>query len=174
MVVLGRIAAPFGVQGWLHLQVFGDDPHAWKAIDRWYASNNADTPAAGWSELEPDGFKLQAKGPIIRFRGYPDRTAAEALVGLYLAVPRQDLPAAGEDEYYWGDLIGLEVMNLQGQRLGRVDRLMETGANDVLVVHDAVAGTDKPVERLIPFVAAVVKTVDRQAGRLSVDWDVQW
>ncbi|WP_018411786.1 ribosome maturation factor RimM [Methyloversatilis thermotolerans] len=174
MVVLGRIAAPFGVQGWLHIQVFGDDPQTWKVIEHWYASREADAPATRWSLLEPDGFKLQTKGPVIRFRGYPDRTAAEALVGFYLAVPKQDLPDTGEGEYYWGDLVGLEVTNLQGQRLGRVERLMETGANDVLVVRDAVAGTDKAVERLIPFVSAVVKTVDQEAGRLSVDWDFQW
>jgi 16S rRNA processing protein RimM len=174
MVVLGRIAAPFGVQGWVHLQAFGDDPQSWKVIERWLVSADADAAPERWRELKLEGFKLQAKGPVLRFEGCNDRTAAEKLVGLYLAVPRHDLPETGEDEYYWGDLIGLEVVNQLGERLGRVDRLLETGANDVLVVVDDAVAHDKPVERLIPFVSAVVKDVDRSAAVVRVEWDAQW
>lgn len=174
MVVLGRIAAPFGVQGWLHLQAFGDDPQSWKVIERWLVSADADAAPESWRELKLDGFKLQAKGPVVRFEGCDDRTAAEKLVGLYVAVQRHDLPDTEDDEYYWGDLIGLDVVNQSGERLGRVDRLLETGANDVLVVVDQAAGADKPVERLIPFVSAVVKDVDREAAVLRVEWDAQW
>lgn len=174
MIVLGRLAAPFGVQGWLHLQVFGDDPQSWKVIERWYASSDPEVDSSVWRELKPDGFKLQAKGPVVHFEGVPDRTAAEKLVGLYVGVPRHELPDTGDDEFYWGDLVGLEVVNLSGIRLGRIDRLMETGANDVLVVLDDAQGGDKSVERLIPFVSAVVKDVDRALSQVHVDWDAQW
>lgn len=178
MVVLGRIAAPFGVQGWLHLQAFGDDPQSWKVIEHWLVSADADAAPERWRELKLDGFKLQAKGPVVRFEGCNDRTAAEKLVGLYVAAQRHDLPDTEDDEYYWGDLIGLDVVNQSGERLGRVDRLLETGANDVLVVVDDAAGAEKPakrpVERLIPFVSAVVKDVDREAAVVRVEWDAQW
>ena len=90
------------------------------------------------------------------------------------AAQRHDLPDTEDDEYYWGDLIGLDVVNQSGERLGRVDRLLETGANDVLVVVDDAAGAEKPVERLIPFVSAVVKDVDREAAVVRVEWDAQW
>ena len=173
MVVLGRIAAPFGVQGWLHLQAFGDDPQSWKVIEHWLVSADADAAPERWRELKLEGFKLQAKGPVVRFEGCNDRTAAEKLVGLYVAVPRHELPDTAEDEYYWGDPIGLTVVNTAGVTLGRIDRLLETGADDVLVVVDASAG-DTPVERLIPFVSAVVTDVDREAGVVRVEWDAQW
>lgn len=174
MIVLGRLAAPFGVQGWFHLQVFGDDPQSWKAIERWYLSADSEAPDARWEPIRLSGFKLQAKGPVVRFEGIEDRTAAEARVGLYVGVPRHDLPETEDDEYYWGDLVGMSVVNLSGVALGRVERLMETGANDVLVVVDSAVAGDKPVERLIPFVSAVVKDVDRSAAELRVDWDAQW
>lgn len=82
-----------------------------------------------------------------------------------IGVRRDQLPATAPDEYYWNDLLGLEVMNLQGEPLGRVDHLIETGANDVLVVRGE-------RERLIPFVLnQVVMRVDLKAGEIEVDWD---
>jgi 16S rRNA processing protein RimM len=174
MVVLGRLSAPFGVQGWLRLHAFGDDPQSWQVIRDWRVSADADAPAGQWSTLKLAGFKLQNTGPVVRFEGCDDRNAADKLVGLYVAALRKDLPATGEDEYYWGDLIGLAVINTVGEHLGRIDRLMETGADDVLVVVDASAAADKPVERLIPFVSAVVKDVDRDAAIVRVEWDAQW
>ena len=109
-----------------------------------------------------------------KFDGCDDRTAAEKLVGLYVGVPRHELPATEDGEYYWGDLIGLDVVNVEGERLGRIDRLLETGADSVLVVVDDSASADKPVERLIPFVSAVVKDVDRDAAVVRVEWGAQW
>ncbi|MBU0602305.1 MAG: ribosome maturation factor RimM [Gammaproteobacteria bacterium] len=171
MIVLGRLAAPFGVLGWLRLHAFGDDPQSWRAMEQWRVSADPDASAEHWSSLRLKGFKLQGNGPVVHFEGCDDRTAAEKLVGLYVAAQRQDLPDTGKDEYYWGDLIGLDVVNAEGERLGRVGRLMETGANAVLVVVDE---GDKPVERLIPFVSAVVKDVDRDAAVVRVEWGAQW
>lgn len=173
MIVLGRLAAPFGVQGWLRLHAFGDDPQSWRSIERWQVSDDADAPDGHWKTLVLKDFKLQGNGPVVKFDGCDDRSAAEKLVGLYVAVPRDELPDTDDDEYYWGDLLGLEVVNLEGERLGRVDRLLETGANAVLVVVDA-SMADKPVERLIPFVSAVVKEVDREAAVVRVEWNAQW
>ena len=173
MVVLGRLSAPFGVQGWLRLHPFGDDPQSWRVIERWLVCSDAEAPAAQWNTLKLAALKVQNTGPVVKFEGCDDRNAADRLVGLYVAVPRHELPDTSEDEYYWGDLIGLAVVNTAGVVLGRVDRLLETGADDVLVVVDDSTG-DKPVERLIPFVSAVVTDVEREAGVVRVEWDAQW
>ena len=98
----------------------------------------------------------------------PDRTAAEAVDGFYVAVPREALPKPDKDEYYWADLIGLEVWNTQDVRLGTVSGLLSTGAHDVLQVQDG------EVERLIPFVASYVTDVDVAVRRIRVEWEADW
>ena len=111
-----------------------------------------------------DGRK-QGKGLAALLPGYDDREQARALVGQQIFVGRDQLPPTEKDEYYWSDLEGLEVRTTGGEVLGRVDRLMETGANDVMVVSG-----DR--ERLIPFVQGqYVKRVDLEADLIEVDWD---
>ena len=97
-----------------------------------------------------------------------DRTAAEALRGARIFVPRSSFPSAAQDEYYWVDLIGLDVVNREGVVLGQVRELLSTGPQTVLVLEQQV--DDKPVERMIPFVAAYVDGVDLTARRITVDW----
>ncbi|HRE17323.1 MAG TPA: ribosome maturation factor RimM, partial [Rhodocyclaceae bacterium] len=108
-------------------------------------------------------------GLVVLLDAVPDRNAAEALKGTLVAAPRDALPATGNDEYYWGDLIGLVVVNGTDEILGKVAGLIETGANAVLRVV-AEDGT----ERLLPFVAAVVLKVEKDAGRIRVDWGSDW
>jgi 16S rRNA processing protein RimM len=96
--------------------------------------------------------------------GCDDRNAAALLRGKAVAVPRASLPAEPAQEYYWADLIGLRVVNAVEQEFGRVTAVMQTGANDVLVVEDG-------RERLIPFIAPVIREVDPVAGVIRVDWD---
>ena len=99
-----------------------------------------------------------------KLEGVDDRNAAELLRGLDVAVTREDLGEAEEGEFYWVDLVGLAVVNLQGEALGQVEDLLRTGGSDVLVVRGE-------RERLIPFVADYVKSVDREARRITVDWE---
>ena len=101
--------------------------------------------------------------------GIVDRTAAEAVRGCLVGAPRAELPETEPDEYYWGDLVGLEVVNTRGMVLGRVVGLIETPANDVLRVQ-----SDGDPEQLLPFVAAVVLDVDLQARCMRVDWEKEW
>jgi len=109
--------------------------------------------------------RQHGKGVVARLDGCTDRDQALALMNCEIGVRRDQLPAPAQGHYYWNDLLGLEVVNLQRESLGRVDHLLETGANDVLVV----AGER---ERLIPFVLdKVVKRVDLEAGVIQVDWD---
>jgi 16S rRNA processing protein RimM len=108
------------------------------------------------------------RGYIGRFEGIEDRDAAAGLIGAEIAVPREQLPPAEAGEYYWVDLVGLEVVTSEGESLGHVDHLLETGAHDVLVV----AGER---ERLIPYTPGVhVLEVDLDGGRIVVEWDPEF
>ena len=172
MIVLGRIVAPFGVQGWLKVHPFGDDPAAWKKMPHWWMAESDDAPPSQWKQLTLSGFRLHGKGLVVSFREVPDRSAAEAVDGHYLGAPREALPQPAEDEYYWADLVGLAVENEAGEALGTVSALISTGAHDVLQVQD---GEDPDgVERLIPFVAAYVLNVDLDARRIRVAWEKDW
>jgi len=113
--------------------------------------------------------RLQGKSVVAKLGGCNDRSQAEALVGSEISIPRSALPATTtEGEFYWADLVGLTVMTVDGIELGRIDRLFETGANDVIVVHG-----DR--ERLIPYVwRQVVRDVDLDGGVMTVDWDPEF
>ncbi len=168
MIVLGRIVAPFGIQGWLRVHPFGDDPEAWRKMPQWWLAADAEAPATSWKAHALEAVKLHGDGVVAKLAGIDDRDASEALGNCYVGAPREALPAPAQDEYYWSDLVGLGVMNMQDQQLGRVKSLVETGAHQVLVV------TDGERERLLPFVGHVVRLVDVAQGVIRVDWDSDW
>ena len=168
MIVLGRIVAPFGVHGWLRVHPFGDDPEAWQKMPQWWLSADVDAPAESWKVRGLEAVRLHGDGVVAKLAGIDDRDTSEALGSCYFGAPRDALPSLVQDEYYWADLIGLAVVNLQDQPLGRVKSLVETGANEVLVVVDG------EQERLLPFVEQVVKAVDIPGGPIRVDWDGDW
>lgn len=168
MVVLGRIVAPFGVQGWLRVHAFGDDPEAWKKMRQLWLSVDAEAPADRWIAHELSGLRRHGDGIVAKLVGIDSRDASEALGSCFIGAPREALPAPEPDEYYWADLIGLDVVNMQEQFLGRVESLIETGANQVLVAKEGER------ERLLPFIAQVVKHVDVAGRRIQVDWGSDW
>ena len=168
IIVLGRLVEPYGVRGWLHLQVYGDDPLSWKSLPVWQVGKES----GSWQGYELQGLKTHGDGFVVAFAGVADRTAAEAMKGMLVGAPRAALPAVPEDEFYWADLVGLDVVNRTSESLGKVVGLIETGANAVLRVVDTDAA--EPVERLLPFVAAVVGKVDVAAGVVHVDWERDW
>lgn len=168
MIVLGRIVAPFGVHGWLHVHAFGDDPEAWKKMPTLWLSDDPEAPAERWEPRGLAGLRRHGDGMVAKLAGIDDRDASEALGSRFIGAPRAELPATRQDEYYWADLIGLDVVNLQEQSLGRVDSLIETGANQVLVAKDGER------ERLLPFIAQVVQSVDLPGRRIRVDWGSDW
>jgi 16S rRNA processing protein RimM len=137
-------------------------------MPKWWLARKPD--ADDWLPVVLRELRPHGKGIIAKFDGIDDRTAAEKLDGMYFAAPRDELPATAEDEFYWGDLIGLEVVNEADEPLGKVASLIEAGANQVLVVQDETA--DK--EHLLPFVAEVVKDVAVAAGRIRVAWGKDW
>lgn len=168
MIVLGRIVAPFGVHGWLRVHPFGDDPEAWRKMPQWWLSADVDAPTGSWQAHGLEAVKLHGDGVVAKLAGIDDRDASEALGSCYFGAPRDALPPPAQDEYYWADLIGLAVVNMQDQPLGRVKSLIETGANQVLVVADG------EHERLLPFVEHVVRKVDVAGGLIRADWDCGW
>ncbi|HRQ65984.1 MAG TPA: ribosome maturation factor RimM [Xanthomonadaceae bacterium] len=116
---------------------------------------------------EPRG-RVQGKGLVAELPGCADPAAARAQYGAEIEVPRSALPPLAKGEYYWIDLVGLRVINLEGIELGAVARLFATGANDVMVVRGE-------RERLLPFVQGpYVKKVDLAAGEILVDWDPEF
>jgi 16S rRNA processing protein RimM len=166
MVVLGRVIAPFGVLGWVKLSPLGDDPTAWREMPALWLGRDPD--GTEWRRYELEGLRPHGKGLVAKLRGVDDRAAAEAVDGSYFAVPREALPPPRDDEYYWADLIGLAVVNAQGVMLGTVAELIETGANDVLVVREG------KTERLLPFIAKVVNEVDVPNRIIRVEWEADW
>ncbi|MFT3756202.1 MAG: ribosome maturation factor RimM [Pseudoxanthomonas sp.] len=163
-LLLGRVAGAFGVRGQLKLESW-TQPRA--AIFRYQPWTLRD--AAG-SECELTGARGRDSGKhlIADFPGVEDRDAAEALRGTEVWVPRSALPPPKPGEYYWVDLEGLRVVNVEGVDFGTVSHLFSTGANDVLVIRG-----DR--ERLVPFVEPdYVKAVDFDTGVVTVDWDAEF
>ena len=122
-----------------------------------------------WQARQLKGLRNHGDGVVVSLEGIADRTAAEAMKGVLVGAPREALPATDDDEFYWGDLVGLQVVNTVDEPLGKVVGLIETGANDVLRVQDS-----EGVERLLPFVSAVVLSVDKAGGLIRVEWGSDW
>jgi 16S rRNA processing protein RimM len=155
---MGRIVGPFGIRGWLKVHPFSDAPENLLTYRRWWVGSSG-----GWKEHHIHEAKVQAGSVVAKLEGCEDRNAAFSFRGNEVAVARDALPGPAENEFYWADLIGLSVVNVQGEAFGTVSRILETGANDVLVV-------DGDRERLIPFTEQVVKQVDLTGRRIRVDW----
>ena len=155
---MGRIVGPIGVQGWLKVKPFTESPDALGEFEAWVVSG-----PDGWQVRPLEGFELHSKGPVGKIAGCDDRDAAERLRDRDVAVPREALGEADEGTLYQVDLVGLEVVEEGGGALGRVESFFETGETSVMVVRGE-------RERLIPFVPGFVKAVDREAGRITVDW----
>jgi 16S rRNA processing protein RimM len=154
---MGRVAAPFGVKGWIKVQVFTETVEGLLDYPTWWVGKEGSWQAFQLEEGAPHGQVVLAK-----LAGTEDREAVAKLKGMDIAVPRDALPEA-KDEYYWADLVGLQVVNREGIELGRVDSLLDNGAQSVLVVKGE-------RERLIPFVPVHVDRVELEAGRILVDW----
>lgn len=164
-VVMGRIGAPWGVKGWVKVYSFADSPE--NLLD--YETFLIERPG-GLQKIELEELKPHGQGFVAHIKGCDVREQTGAYTGCELLIPKSELPAL-EEGYYWYQLEGLRVINLQDEVLGKVHHLMETGANDVLVVRGDEQSIDKE-ERLLPYVEGqVVKAVDLEQGVIKVDWE---
>ena len=175
-VEVAVVTGAWGLKGGLRIKPFSADPQALFATKRWYWRAPDTAPAAVRERLaaleQPlrvASSKEQGDAVVALVHELGDRDLAEACKGLRLFVLRSSFPTAGEDEYYWVDLIGLEVHNRQCEVLGTVVGLMQTGPHSVLRITPP-SGSELKIERLVPFVAAYVDEVDLTGRRILVDW----
>ena len=156
------------MRGAVKVHPFADDPLVWAKLSHWWVGQESLAPEL-WRQTRLLRCKAHGDVLIAEMECLADRNASEAALGVLVGVPRAELPPAAKNEYYWADLIGLEVRNITDQVLGRVLGLIETPANAVLRVGDGVQA-----EQLLPFVAAVVLDVDLATGTVRVDWEADW
>ncbi len=162
-VVVGSVSGLYGVRGWLKVHSYTAPRENILSYSPWYLLLEGQ-----WRVMHPQEGRRQGKAVAVCLAGCNDRDQASALLGAEIAVRRDQLPEAADDEYYWLDLEGLRVRTLQGVDLGLVDHLFETGANDVLVVRGE-------RERLIPYLwGQVVRSVDLRGRVMVVDWDPEF
>ncbi|MDQ7089275.1 MAG: ribosome maturation factor RimM [Methylococcales bacterium] len=163
LITLGEISGIFGVHGALKIFSFTEPRENILTYSPWLLKKNNEL-----TEIKVAGGKRQGKTVIARLKGIGDRDAAAQLIGSEILIPKDLLPATAGDEYYWHDLIGLKVETLEGVQLGDVDSILETGANDVLIVKGE-------KERLIPFLQPeTIVNINLETGIMRVDWDIDF
>jgi len=177
-VVLGRVTSAYGLQGWVKVYSYTDPVEQILAYSHWFLRHeqSSKSDSAVWFSVDIAKGKRQGKVLLVRFEGCGDRNQAERYLGHDIAVKPSDLPVLEDGEYYHRDLHGLTVETLSGQCLGRISSIMETGANDVLVVKgkEHERSVDQR-ERLIPYLLdSVVKRIDLAEQRMQVDWDPEF
>jgi len=159
-IALGRITGSFGVRGWVKVESYTQPPEQMLEFPVW----RADLPGGGIRNLTHLEGRRHGRGLVARLSGIEDRDQAMALARQELWIERRELPALPAGEHYQADLVGLEVVNLEGHVLGRVDHFLETGANAVMVVIGE-------KEHWLPMVPRHVRRVDLGQRRITVDWD---
>lgn len=173
-VEVGRIVDAWGIKGWFKVLPYSADPEALFSSKRWFllpAEKGART-FSGVAKLAIKEAKVHSDTVVASAHEVDDRGAAEAMRGARIFVSRSSFPKAEKDEYYWVDLIGLNVINREGVTLGVVRELLSTGAQTVLVMEYEQDG--KTQERMIPFVSVYVDDVDLPARRILVDWQADF
>lgn len=170
LVLVGYVSGAYGLQGWVRIKPYSADADALLHAKTWWL----DKPDL--HDVEMMQSKDHSGDVVARLMGVAGRDAAEALKGASVQISRSHFPALSDDEFYWIDLLGLEVINLQGETLGLVKDMMDNGAHPILRVEVlSVPGSEKaPQERLIPFVDQFVKTVDQKAKKITVDWGLDY
>ena len=162
-VTLGRVSGVFGVKGWLKVQSYTEPRANIAQLGVWLLRRNGVD-----SRFDVEDGHGQGGSVVAKLRGLDDRDRALEWVGAEIVVEREELPALAANEFYWTDLEGLEVRTTAGEVLGKVDHLLATGANDVLVIGGS-------PQHLIPFiVGTVVKQVDLAARLIVVDWSTDY
>ena len=167
---MGYVSGAYGIHGWVRIRPYSVDADALLAAKTWWL----DKPDL--HGIDPLQVKIHGEDVVAQLMGVSGRDAAEALKGATVQISRSHFPVLSDDEYYWLDLIGLEVENLQGEHLGVVANLMDNGAHPILRVQvpEVIEQEKSPRELLIPFVDQFVKTVDQTAKKITVDWGLDY
>ena len=187
LIVLGQISGVYGVRGWVKIHSYTAPRENILSYAPWQIrlpgraevaktqeqlfGRSSERPGEPWRSVTMLDGRTQGKGIVAHLEGWDTPEAALSLVGAEIAMPRAQLPAPAKGEYYWSDLIGLQVQGVDNAPLGTVEALMETGANDVLVVQQSGISGKK---HLIPYIDGVIVSVDLDAKVLRVDWDIDY
>ncbi|MCI0653535.1 MAG: ribosome maturation factor RimM [Methylococcaceae bacterium] len=159
-IKLGVISGVYGIKGWIKVYSYTNPRDNILRFPSWLLGSDAEL-----KRFSVEEGLWHGKTAVAKLAGIETRDEATRLVGRGIFIERAALPELPESEYYWADLVGLDVFTEAGVSLGLVEDLIETGANDVLVVQG-----DR--ERLIPFVQKeIVKSVDLDRRRMVVAWD---
>ena len=160
-VIVGKIGSTYGIKGWIKVFPYSEDSVCMLDYESWYLEEKNT-----WKLIDLQESRLHGKGIVAKFAGFDTPEQARVLTGKKIAILRSQLSTLNKNQYYWHDLVGLTVINQKGEPLGKVTHLMETGANDVLVVKG-----DKEIA--IPYLlGSVITKVDLKNGEIHVDWEL--
>ncbi|QJR79844.1 ribosome maturation factor RimM [Alteromonas pelagimontana] len=163
-IVIGKIGAPYGVKGWVKINSYTDTPEGIFEYCPWIIGDS--------KEYQIDQWRTHGKTLVAKIVGVDSRNDAECIKNLDIHMLAAQLPELGDDEFYWRELIGMQVVTTQGYQLGVVKDVFNTGANDVLQVKAKANDAFGQKERLLPFdLDSVVQTVDKEGKAITVDWD---
>ncbi len=164
-LIVGKLNGASGIKGWVKVYSYTDPKENILNYSPWYLKLDGQ-----WQQVSILNGREQGKTVVAQLEGCNDRNTAESYRGVEIAIEESQLPQLEEGEYYWRDLIGLTVVNMAGKELGTVKKMMETGANDVLVVKTA-----SKEELLIPYVPEYsVMKVDLESKQITVDWELDY
>jgi len=167
-VIVGKITAQYGVKGWVKVYSYTRPAEQILGYRRWILAEGPE--ASGGQCVRVVSTRRQSQKLLAKLAGVDDRGASAGLAGKWVAIAPSQLARLPEGEYYWSDLIGLAVINQDGVDLGRVDHLVETGANDVLVIRR----DGEAKERLVPWSPDAIIDVDTEGRRIRVRWDADF
>lgn len=164
-IVIGKIGAPYGVKGWVKITTYTDEIQGVFDYSPWLLGNDN-------KPYTVDHWKTHGKGVVAKLVGVESRDDAESIKNLDISINAEMLPELADDDYYWRDLVGMQVITEGGYNLGTVKELFETGANDVMLVKAKANDAFGQKERMLPFLREqVIKVVDMQAKTITVDWE---
>lgn len=166
-IVVGKLGASYGIRGWLKVFSYTENAESIFSYAPWFMK-----VGGLWQECCIEDWKRHGQGFVVKLDGLNLREDAQALTNTEIAINADVLPALTNKEFYWRELFGMEVLTTKGYNLGKVTDIMETGSNDVLVVTANPKDAFGQKERLVPFLDEhVIKSIDRDAQRIEVDWD---
>lgn len=168
LIQVGYISGAYGLQGWVRIKPFSATGEALRAARVWWL----DRPEL--HDVDVMKSKMHSGDVVAQLMGVSSREAAEALKGTAVQIARSHFPPLPDGEFYWIDLIGLRVENMQGEPIGTVHDMMDNGAHPILRINPPAGSTTPEQEILIPFVDQFVKTVDQKTKIITVDWGLDY
>ncbi len=163
-IYLGKITGVHGIKGWLKIQSFSSPPENILNYPSWIINNQGEEELYSIEQGRKQNNKI-----VVKLGKIDDRNTAESLINSKIQILRSDLPKLSNENYYWSDLVGLSVLNSEEKVIGKIESLIETGANDVMVIN-----TLKDERILIPFVMhEIIKEVNVEQNYIKIDWSIE-